>query len=100
MIEGRPGTGAILFGAKLLTGGDACWTFSGMPNDADPSDQRVFNAIHAPISEFFDAYVIVGYLAGEHDRIVMRNTPNKVFSDALRGPVEAATAWYEQEQDQ
>ena len=70
-----------------------------MPNDGEPArDQRTFNAIHAPLSEFFDAYVIIGYTAGKHDRLVMRRTPNKVFEDALRGPAEAASVWYDQTQ--
>ena len=86
------------FWAKVLTGDDRCWTFSGMPNDGEPArDQRTFNAIHAPLSEFFDAYVIIGYTAGKHDRLVMRSTPNKVFEDALRGPAEAADVWYDKQ---
>ena len=61
-----------------------------MPNNPE---QRVFNAIHAPLSEFFDAYVIVGYSAGARDRIVMMHTRDKVFRDALSKPVEAASDW-------
>lgn len=61
-----------------------------MPND---SEQRVFDAIHAPLSEFFDAYVIVGYSAGARDRIVMVSAKEKVFKDALFKPAKAASEW-------
>ena len=62
-----------------------------MPKDAE---QRVFDAIHAPLSEFFDAYVIVGYSAGKHDRIVMVNANGKEFRDALFKPAKTASDWY------
>ena len=62
-------------------------------SNEDQQQQRFFNAIHAPLSEFFDAYIIIGYTAGKGDRLVMQSTPTKAFADALRVPNEAASDW-------
>ena len=59
----------------------------------DAKQQRKYRAIHAPLSEFFDAYVVIGYTAGSHDRLVMVNAPDNVAADGLREPCAAAAAW-------
>lgn len=55
------------------------------------NEERAYRAIHAPLSEFFDAYVLVGYTAGRHDRLVMVNASDKMAIDALQ-PVRAVAA--------
>ena len=64
-----------------------------MPN-AEPSADQLAKALDRPLSEFFDGYVVVGYLVTSHNRaVVFKTGGDKVLEDALRPFMEEARAW-------
>ena len=69
-------------GVSLLIDVDAwpkLWRFFAMPKDIGAD----FSAVQVPLSEFFDAYAIVGYKAGTHERVAFMNCPDPIARDGL-----------------
>ena len=81
MIQGPEQIGAFGW-SKVLIDVDA-WRklcrFFVMPKDIGSE----FAAIQVPLSEFFDAYAIVGYKAGSHERVAFMNCPDQIARDGL-----------------